>query len=124
MQHALPPKSFRFLSLVTLFLIGFQLAGAQTSASTPIRYVRMDIGHGGLHCPFLGPRLEQGIKALNGIQNLKVDIRASYATFELPTEPVVSDVQLKELAVKVGYPPADVTVIISDKEIENPASKN
>jgi|ERR1043165_311314 hypothetical protein len=124
MLHYLPLRFFRLILCLIVFIICSHSSYGQTSSTTGVKYIRVDIGHGGLHCPFLGPRFEQSVKALEGVQNVKIYQRESYATFELPATPTVSESQLKEVVVKVGYPVADVTITLSDNSIQTPASQN
>ncbi len=108
------------LLLLFIALFSWQVTDAASAATNAtVKYVRLEIGHGGLHCPFLGPRLEQSYKAVSGIQNFKLFTRESYATFELTGQPEVSEAQLRDIAVKVGYPVTDVTVIISETQPGN-----
>lgn len=74
----------------------------------------MDIGHGGLHCPFLGPKLEGMLKEIENVNNIKIYKKESYATFELPAATSLSKDDLKKIGIKAGYPPDDVIVVISD----------
>jgi hypothetical protein len=91
-----------------------QTATAQNTAPSETKYVRINIGHGGLHCPFLGPQLEKKLKEMGNVNNMKVYRQESYATFELPATMPVTDVDIRQVAIKVGYPEADVNVVISD----------
>lgn len=115
MNHYSSPK---FLSLFPAFFLFFILAynsaAAQNTAQAETKYVRVDIGHGGLHCPFLGPQMEKKIKELGDVNNYKMYRQESYATFELPVEKPVTDADIRQVAIKVGYPEADVSVVISD----------
>lgn len=106
-------KQLYFLLLLAAACIFYQQpVSAQTTAAA--KYVRLDIGHGGLHCPFLGPQLEKKLNETGQVSNLKVYKKESYATFELPAATELSDADIRQVAIKVGYPDADVTVVISD----------
>ncbi|MGE0638011.1 MAG: hypothetical protein AB7P01_16325 [Bacteroidia bacterium] len=100
------------LLLSAVFICYHHPVSAQTTAAT--KYVRLDIGHGGLHCPFLGPQLERKLTETGQVSNLKVYKKESYATFELPAATALSDADIRQVAIKVGYPDADVTVVVSD----------
>lgn len=91
-----------------------QTATAQNPTKSDSKYVRINIGHGGLHCPFLGPQLEKKLKEMGNVSNMKVYRQESYATFELPATMPVTDADIRQVAIKVGYPDADVNVVISD----------
>ena len=106
-------SKFLFLFPVLLLICSYNL-NAQNITPPETKYVRVDIGHGGLHCPFLGPHMEKKIKELGDVNNYKMYKQESYATFELPAAKQVSDADIKQVAIKVGYPEADVTVVISD----------
>ena len=106
-------KQFYFLLLLAAGCIFYQQpVSAQTT--TAAKYVRLNIGHGGLHCPFLGPQLEKKLNETGQVSNLKVYKKESYATFELPAATELSDADIRQVAIKVGYPDADVTVVVSD----------
>ena len=76
------------------------------------KYVKMDIGHGGLHCPFLGPKLETAIKNIIGAEDVKMDKVNSWMTFTLPSDNAMTLDELKQVGTKAGYPADDVSVII------------
>lgn len=104
-------------SLVVSFLISIissENSVAQNANASNVKFVRVDIGHGGLHCPFLGPQLEKKLKELVHVANYYVNKQESYATFEIPVSEIVTDELLRQVAIKVGYPAADVSVVISD----------
>ncbi len=103
---------YLILLLATGCIFYQQPVSAQTTAAA--KYVRLDIGHGGLHCPFLGPHLEKKLTETGQVSNLKVYKKESYATFELPAATSLSDADIRQMAIKVGYPDADVTVLVSD----------
>ncbi len=119
MQYFLRAKRPAILLLFTILLNLPVSKAAAATGSVSLQYVRIEIGHGGLHCPFLGPRFEQSMKELTGIQNFKLYTRESYATFEIAGPPAVTETQLKDIAVKVGYPVADVVILISDTAPKN-----
>jgi hypothetical protein len=106
-------KQFYILLLLAAgFVLHQQPVSAQTTAAT--KYVRLDIGHGGLHCPYLGPHLEKKLKETGQVNNLVTYKKESYMTFEVPAVSTFSDVEIRQVATRVGYPDADVTVVISD----------
>jgi len=109
---------FRILLILAVsVLLSVSFPGNSTAQNTTgqtAKFVRIDIGYGGLHCPFLGPQLEKKLLEMGDVSNLKVFKQESYATFELPSSKPVSDADIKQVAVKVGYPEADVVVVISD----------
>lgn len=107
----------KVLNLFPVFFFSFILAHNGVAQNTPeaqTKYVRVDIGHGGLHCPFLGPQMVKKIKEMCEASNMQIYKEQSYATFELPATSVVSDAEIRQVAIKVGYPEADVSVVISD----------
>ncbi len=108
-------KQLYFLyALIVSSVFVQQTATAQNTAQSELKYVRINIGHGGLHCPFLGPQLEKKLKEMGDVSNMKVYKQESYATFELPATMPVTDADIRQVAIKVGYPDADVNVVISD----------
>lgn len=112
-----------FSALVLLFIS--IAANAQTSPNQPStnkKYVRMDIGHGALHCPFLSPKLEAKLREVKDVDNFFIDKRTSYITFELPADTKMTAESLKAIGTEVGYPPADVIVSIDNKPIKTAAN--
>ena len=85
-------KHFLIHITAIYFLISFCALNlfAQSENNKPMgqnrKYVKMDIGHGGLHCPFLGPKLETAIKNIQGAEEVKMDKVNSWMTFNLPIE--------------------------------------
>lgn len=100
------------LLLAAVYIFFQQPLSAQTAPST--KYVRLDIGHGGLHCPFLGIKIEGMLKEIQDVSSLKIYKRESYATFELPASTPLSESDIKQIGIKAGYPPDDVSVVVSD----------
>ena len=82
------------------------------------KYVRVEIGHGALHCPFLSPKLETQLKELKGATNFFMDRQNSFATFNLPADTEITVEQLKKIGVDVGYPSTDVMVAMDNKPIK------
>ncbi len=108
-------KQFYILLLLAAGSVFYhQPVSAQTTAPATTKYVRLDIGHGGLHCPYLGPHLEKKLKETGQVNNLVTYKKESYMTFEVPAVSTFSDVEIRQVATRVGYPDADVTVVISD----------
>ena len=87
------------------------------------KYVKMEIGHGGLHCPFLGPKLETAIKNIQGVEDVKMDKVNSWLTFTLPTDNTMTDDELKQVGTKAGYPADDVSVIIDRNSFTDSSHK-
>ena len=113
-------RLLKMLSVLAFFVISFA-AKAQTSPNqlpSDKKYVRIDIGHGALHCPFLSPKLETRLKAVKDINNFFIDKRSSYITFELPAATEMTIESLKEIGTEVGYPAADVIVSMDTKPIK------
>lgn len=82
------------------------------------KYVRFDIGHGALHCPFLSPKLDAKLRAVKGIENYFIDRKNSYAIFNLPAETEMTVESLKKIGTDVGYPADDVVVSLDTKPIK------
>ncbi len=87
------------------------------------KYVRIDIGHGAMHCPFLSPKLEAQLKNIYGIENFFIDKENSYATFNLPENTAMTVELLKKIGTDVGYPADDVFVILDTKPIKATTAK-
>lgn len=102
-----------------LFLVVFcTLGSAQTNNQTKNKkYVRVDIGHGALHCPFLSPKLEAKLREIKNVENFFIDKRNSYASFTLPSDTEMTSESLKKIGVDAGYPADDVVIIIDNKPI-------
>lgn len=113
---AFAAKTFSALVLIVLSF-SLKAQNTQNQQTTNKKYVRMDIGHGALHCPFLSPKLEAQLRAVKDINNFFIDKRTSYITFELPASTEVTIESLKAIGTGVGYPPADVIVSMDTKPI-------
>lgn len=98
------------------------LAQSNTNQATDKKYVRVDIGHGAMHCPFLCPKLEAQLKDIKNIENFFIDKRASYATFNLPSDTEMTNESLKKIGTDVGYPGDDVVITIDNKPIVKPTN--
>jgi len=93
------------------------LAQSNANQATDKKYVRVDIGHGAMHCPFLCPKLEAQLKDIKNVENFFIDKRASYATFNLPSDTEMTNELLKKIGTDVGYPGDDVVITIDSKPI-------
>ena len=102
------------------FLFVFCSATYAQNQSAPKKYVRIDIGHGALHCPFLGPKFETQMKEVKGVENFFIDKQNSYTTFNLPADTEMTVASLQKIGIDVGYPAADVIVAIDTKPISAP----
>lgn len=105
-------KKIYFFSLLFCCLFLSDVAVQAQEVNT--KYVKLAIGHGGLHCPFLGPHLEKKLTETGKVQNIKVYKQESYMTFEVPDIVALPDTSIRRIAINVGYPDADVNVQVSD----------
>lgn len=112
------------LSIMTSILFYFvssTVSPAQGNNNNPTmdkKYVRVDIGHGAMHCPFLSPKLEAKLREIKNIENFFIDKRDSYATFNLPSDTEMTSESLKKIGTDVGYPADDVVITIDSKPIK------
>lgn len=117
-------KNKNILSIIAyiVFLFIFSTASSAQSGSinTTIdkKYVRVDIGHGAMHCPFLSPKLEAKLREIKNMENFFIDKRNSYATFNLPSDTEMTAESLKKIGTDVGYPADDVVITIDSKPIK------
>ena len=114
-------NEFNSMFSVLLLFVFCSFAHAQNSAPVQAdskKYVRMDIGHGAMHCPFLIPKLEAQLKNIKGVENFFMDKENSYATFNLPADTEMTLESLKKIGTDVGYPADDVFVKVDTKPIE------
>lgn len=111
--------------LTIFFLAGFYSSANSQNGNnlSDKKYVRVDIGHEALHCPFLSPKLEAKLKEINQIENFFIDKRNSYATFNLPSDTEMTVESLKKIGIDVGYPADDVMITMDNKPIK-PAAKH
>ncbi|MGB3948716.1 MAG: hypothetical protein WBM13_12080 [Bacteroidia bacterium] len=109
----------KFVFLVIVCVVGFaNITKAQDNQqNTSKKYVRIDIGHEALHCPFLSPKLEKNLREVSVVSNFFIDKRSSYITFELPVDTDITEAYLKKIGTDVGYPAADVMVVFSNQPI-------
>lgn len=114
------------LAIITstvFFIASSNLSKAQGNTNKPTtdkKYVRVDIGHEAMHCPFLSPKLEAKLREIKNIENFFIDKRNSYATFNLPLDTEMTEESLKKIGTDVGYPAADVVITIDNKPIKGP----
>ncbi len=109
------------ISTLVLFFASSVVCQAQSNnnnATVDKKYVRVDIGHGAMHCPFLSPKLEAKLRAIKNVENFFIDKRNSYATFNLPSDTEMTSESLKKIGTDVGYPADDVVITIDSKPIK------
>ncbi len=113
------------ITTIVLLFSFFNLSIAQSASNKQTnikKYVRVDIGHGAMHCPFLSPKLEGKLKEIKGIENFFIDRKESYATFNLPSDTEMTLESLKKIGTDTGYPSDDVIITMDSKPIK-PAVK-
>lgn len=106
-------------SIIFLFFISISSSG-QKSINNSVankKYVRVDIGHGALHCPFLSPKLEAKLREIKNIEDFFIDRQNSFVTFILPADTEMTIESLKKIGTGVGYPNDDVVVSMDDKPL-------
>jgi len=106
-------------SIIFLFFISIS-SSAQKSIDNSVsnkKYVRVDIGHGALHCPFLSPKLEAKLREIKNIEDFFIDRQNSFVTFILPADTEMTIESLKKIGTGVGYPNDDVVVLMDDKPL-------
>jgi len=109
------------IASIVFFFILSTASQAQSNSNNPTidkKYVRVDIGHGAMHCPFLSPKLEAKLREIKNIENFFIDKRNSYATFNLPSDTEMTSESLKKTGTDVGYPADDVVITIDSKPIK------
>jgi hypothetical protein len=109
------------IASIVFFFILSTASQAQSNSNNPTidkKYVRVDIGHGAMHCPFLSPKLEAKLREIKNIENFFIDKRNSYATFNLPSDTEMTSESLKKIGTDVGYPADDVVITIDSKPIK------
>lgn len=108
---------YPLLNVAFIFLCFFlnQTSFAQESTANS-QEVTISVDHGGLMCPFLGPQLSYKLAELDGAENIVIHKKESQLTLNLPEVTEVTEEQVKSIAVRVGYPPADVHVIFTKIE--------
>lgn len=93
---------------MSLIALGFLSADAQNT-------VRIEIDHGGLHCPYLGPRFKDRFTELEAVDSVHVDSKNSIGTLYLSEGHQLSDADITEIIVhKVGYPLPEIKAIIRE----------
>jgi hypothetical protein len=116
-KYLLTKTAVTLLSFLFIFCFASQAQNSNTQ-TTNKKYVRIDIGHGALHCPFLSPKLEGELRQLKGVDNFIIDRQTSYITFNLPTDTEITEDFLKKMGTDVGYPGTDVMVKMDNKPIK------
>ena len=126
MKKFIPKKRNSLITLVTVALLcvfcpAIQAQNKNSDQVVNKKYVRVDIGHGAMHCPFLSPKLETQLKEIKGVENFFIDKKNSYATFNLPVETEMTSESLKQIGIDVGYPSDDVVITMDTKPIKTPS---
>jgi len=84
---------------IFLFIV-IMLAGITSVAAQP-KKVQMIVS--GLHCPVCASKLESGLKKIDGIENVSVNLKKGIVRFTIQEGKSVSDETLKETVKKEGY---------------------
>jgi len=114
-------KTILAVAFLFVFCWAIQAQNKNSNQVVNKKYVRVDIGHGAMHCPFLSPKLETQLKEIKGVENFFIDKQNSYATFNLPAETEMTTESLKQIGIDIGYPSDDVVITMDTKPIKTPA---
>ncbi|MES2138427.1 MAG: hypothetical protein V4511_01880 [Bacteroidota bacterium] len=109
------------ISTLVFFFVSSIVSKAQSNSNNQTmgkKYVRVDIGHGAMHCPILSPKLETRLREIKNIENFFIDKRNSYATFNLPSDTEMTAESLKKIGTDAGYPADYVVITIDSKPIK------
>ncbi len=97
------------LPLISSIALGFSTLQAQ-------EIIQIQIDHGGLHCPFLGPKFESRFAELSVVDSVNLDMHNSIGTLYLADQDSLSDEEIREIIVhKVGYPAPEIKSIIRNE---------
>ncbi len=91
------------ITLAILFLIGLSSGNsfAQTKRDTPKEYVKLHIY--GMACPVCSYGVEKKIRELKGAENIHMDLKNGYATFDVPPSTKVTKAKMKRLVANAGF---------------------
>jgi len=79
--------------------------------------IQVQIDHGGLHCPYLGPRFEQRFAERDEIDSVHVNSHTSIGTLYMADDKNLTDDEISDIIVhKVGYPRPEIKAIVRDEE--------
>jgi hypothetical protein len=97
------------LSFSCVFILGTATIQAQN-------IVQVHIDHGGLHCPFLGPRFESRFTELTSVDSVHLDTKNSIGLLYMADGFDISDEDIADIVVnKVGYPEREIKAIVRDE---------
>ena len=97
------------LPLFSIFILSLTTIQAQN-------VVQVHIDHGGLHCPFLGPRFESRFTELNSVDSVHLDTKNSIGLLYMADGFDISDEEIADIIVnKVGYPKPEIKAIVRDE---------
>lgn len=98
------------IPILSAFLLAYCIANAQNT-------IQIQIDHGGLHCPYLGPRFEQRFTERAEVDSVYLDTKNSVGSLYLSDGNDLSDSDITEIIVhKVGYPKPEIKAIIRDAQ--------
>ena len=72
-----------------------------------IRQVTVEVE--GLACPFCAVRLEENFIKIESARNVKIDLKKSLLTFEMPASKELSETNIKKKVKKAGFTAGKVT---------------
>lgn len=78
---------------------------AQATKSTD----RVEVQVNGMACPFCAYGIEKKLRAIPGVQDVKVDLDAGRATFEAPSG-AVTEQQVKQAIKDAGFSPGKIEI--------------
>jgi hypothetical protein len=79
--------------------------------------IKVQIDHGGLHCPYLTPRFEDRFSELTQVDSVWVDRTNSIGYLYLQEGTDITDEEISEIIVhKVGYPVREIKAIIRNED--------
>ena len=103
------------LSILFVTMSGFK-AVAQTQAAVSSQTItislaetKVEVRVDGMACPFCAYGLEKKLKEINGIKDLKIDIKNGVVTFSLQEGKTVEEKTIEKIVKDAGFTAKEVT---------------
>jgi copper chaperone CopZ len=108
-------KNLIIITSLFAFLMTATLSAQSEQEMTQVNQ-HVNIKVDGLSCPFCAYGLEKKFKKIEGISDIKIDIKTGMLTFQLPAESEVSEESLRRRVKDAGFTPKEISFSKSSEQ--------
>lgn len=100
---------------LTMFLVGFLLLGIGPFNSAPAQVEKVEMRVDGLACPFCAYGLEKKLKKVEGVGEVKINVKEGVAALKNKKGKSIAVENLESVVKDAGFTPREITATVVGK---------